>query len=93
MPNSSSKRPSGNFTAYLQIKKDRAAFNNIWQSSAFHASADPAIRALVACIHDDMKRLESVLDGLVKADKEADKAFAVAASVMADPEANTDMDY
>ena len=91
MPEHSPQRPVGPLSAYHQIQLDRVAFNTTWQSSKYHMNAHPATRALIAGIHHQMKRLETLLKHEAKRDADEDKYFAQAASIAADPTANTDL--
>jgi hypothetical protein len=86
------ERPNATHSALNHILLDRAAFNKKWQQSKFHCDTSPAIRALIASIHDQMGRLEDVLKKEAKADKDEDKRAALLASIIADPDANTDLD-
>lgn len=85
-------RPNAVHSALNHITADRSAFNQKWQQSKFHCDTSPAIRALIASIHDQMGRLEDVLKKEIKADRDEDKRMAVLASIFADPEGNTDLD-
>lgn len=86
-------RPNATHSALNHILLERAAFNKKWQQSKFHCDTSPAIRALIGSIHDQMGRLEDVLKKEVQADKDDDKQAALLASILADPEGNTDLDF
>ena len=71
MTNTFFKRPISAQSAQSHIEADRIAFNEKWQQSKFHCDTSPAIRALIASIHDQMGRLKTVLEHEVKAELSA----------------------
>lgn len=55
------ERPDSLWHALGHISTDKNNFHQKWQTSKFHYQTSPAIRALIASIHDQMGRLEDVL--------------------------------
>ena len=85
-------RPVTVHDAIALAKCERFAFNSQWQQSRFHTEASPAVRALIKNIHDGYALLRDALLKEEQADKDEDKRMALYASVLADPEADRDID-
>ena len=64
------ERPDSLWHALGHISADKSAFHQKWQTSKFHYKTSPAVRALIASIHDQMGRLEDVLRKELEIQKE-----------------------